>query len=179
MSENKVKSPLQIQEEVAEKVKPMQKKIVPVLSENKLKIKKLADREIEDAQEEDAAEEVVAAPKIKKKKKTPSRIPINIFKVFGILERNQVVNAMPFILFVTVLLMFYISNTYYAEGVVREIDKTKFLLKERRAEYISTMSRLMYQSKQSEVAKALLPTGIKESTEPPKKIFVTGQSIKK
>lgn len=172
MSENKIKSLLQIQEEVAEKVKPKQKKIAPVLSENKLKLKKLADKEIEQAQEEEV-EEVVAAPKIKKKKKAPSRIPINIFKVFGILERNQVVNAMPFILFVTVLLMFYIANTYYAEGVVREIDKTKFLLKERRAEYISTMSRLMYQSKQSEVAKALLPTGIKESIEPPKKIFVT------
>ncbi|MBL0102678.1 MAG: hypothetical protein IPP51_02225 [Bacteroidetes bacterium] len=62
---------------------------------------------------------------------------------------------MPFILFVSVLTMGYIANSYYAERVIRDIDRTKNELKERHAEYISTMSRLMYQSKQSEVANQL------------------------
>jgi hypothetical protein len=91
----------------------------------------------------------------------------------GIFNRNQIVHAMPFILFVTVLLIGYISNSYYAEGIIREIDKTKTELKEKRAEYISTFSQLMYQSNQSQIARSLKPFNIKESTRPPSKIFIT------
>ena len=45
-------------------------------------------------------------------------------------------------------------------------------MKEKRAEYISTKSKLMYYSNQSEVAKALELYQIKESTRPPFKIVV-------
>ena len=92
---------------------------------------------------------------------------------FGFFSRNQVVHSMPFILFVSLLIIGYIANSYYAEKIIREIDKTKTELKENRAEYISIMSRLMYQSNQSQVAKVLEPYQIKESTESPSKIFIT------
>ena len=86
---------------------------------------------------------------------------------------------MPFILFITLLIIGYIGNSYYAEHIIREIDKTKSDLKDNRAQYISIMSKLMYQSNQSEVAKVLAPYQITETTEPPGNIFITDNTIKK
>jgi hypothetical protein len=130
------------------------------MSENKIKEK----TEVEKPKE-------TAPPK----RKTPSTFKRNMIRfmnMFGFFNRNQIVNAMPFILFITVLIIGYIANSYYAEHIIREIDKKKTDLKEKRAQYISIMSRLMYQSNQSEVAKALEPYQVKENTEPPDKIFI-------
>ena len=77
------------------------------------------------------------------------------------------------------LIIGYIANSYYAERVIREIDKTKTELKEKRAEYISTKSMLMNNSRQSQVAGALESVNIKETTEPPKMIIVTDPAGKK
>jgi hypothetical protein len=112
--------------------------------------------------------------KTTKKKTSPmlSRNLVKFIQMFGFINRNQVVQSMPFILFVSVLIIGYIANSYYAESIIREIDKTKRDMKESRAEYISTVSRYMYQSNQSEVAKILKPHGVVEPTEPPYKIFI-------
>jgi len=116
-------------------------------------------------------EEVPEPPKKKRSTKSARKF-LKIMHVFGIFNRNQVVRMMPFILFLTVLILFYIGNSYYAERTIREINKVKNDLKEKRAEYISTSSELMFRTKQSEVAKAIAPMAIKESTEPQKKITV-------
>jgi hypothetical protein len=116
----------------------------------------------------------VEAPPKKKSSSNSKRNFIRFMKVFGSFNRNQIADSMPFILFVTLLIICYIANSYYAEGIIREIDKTKNDLKEKRAEYISTKSRLMYQSNQSQVAKSLRLYDVKESTEPPTRIFVEG-----
>ena len=117
-------------------------------------------------------EEVAEPPKKKKRSSKSARRFLKIMHVFGIFNRNQVVKMMPYILFLTVLILFYIGNSYYAEKTIREINKVKNELKEKRAEFISTSSELMFRTKQSEVAKAIAPLGIKESTEPQKKITV-------
>jgi hypothetical protein len=122
---------------------------------------------------EEAEEAPVPAPRKKSKPSAFRKSFIKLNGVFGIFDRNQIVHLMPFILFVSFLLVGYISNSYYAERVIRDIDRTKAELKEKRAEYISTLSHLMYQSNQSEVAKSLAPFEIKESTVPPEKIFIT------
>ncbi|HNB34323.1 MAG TPA: FtsL-like putative cell division protein [Bacteroidia bacterium] len=41
-----------------------------------------------------------------------------------------------------------------------------------RSEYISVKSELMFKSRQSQVAKEVLPMGIKQLTVPPKKIVL-------
>lgn len=128
-------------------------------------------------------ETVEEAPeKVKPKKRKTQSVLFGKFSkfmnVFGIFERNQIVNSMPFILFCAMLIIVYISNSYYAEGIIRDIDRTKTELKEKRAEYLSTMSQLMYQSNQSEVAKVLEPYQIKETTEPPQKLFITASPKK-
>ena len=145
---------------------------------NKLKPPPVVEQEVE-AEEAPAPEP--AAPREPRKKKSPTVFKkgfVKITSVFGIFDRNQVVHQMPFILFVSLILVGYISNSYYAERIIREIDKTKNELKEKRAEYISIMSRQMYQSNQSQVAKSLAPYEIKESTSPPSKIFIT-EAVKK
>lgn len=128
---------------------------------------------------EEVQEEAVPEPKPKKRSSRPARRLIKMVNVFGVLDRNQIVHAMPFILFVTMLIIGYIANSYYAERVIREIDKTKTELKEKRAEYISTKSMLMNNSRQSQVAGALESVKIKETTEPPKMIIVTDPAGKK
>jgi hypothetical protein len=56
--------------------------------------------------------------------------------------------------------------------MVRQIEAVKKELKELRYEQITTRSELMYISKQSEVARRLKVTGLKESTVPPEKILI-------
>ena len=125
------------------------------------------------------SEEVPKEKPLRKKKSFSStRKFIRFVNVFAGVNRNQVVNSMPFVLFITVLLMGYISNSYYAESIIRDIDKTKRELKEKRAEYITTSSRLMYVSNQSEVAKLLSNYGVKESTEPPFKLYIKSSAKK-
>ncbi len=139
------------------------------MAENKIKA-------VPEVEEIEAPAEVVE--KKPKKKVEPPKIFIRFLEIFNVFKRNEIAKAMPFVLFVTVLLIFYIGNSYYAERVIRDIEKTKNELKERRAEYISTMSQLASESKQSEVARELSSYELKESKQPPRKIFVAKKETK-
>ena len=90
------------------------------------------------------------------------------------LTREGFVEYLPYILFCTALTLVYIANGYYAEGSVRDINRTGNELKELRSEYITTTSDLMFQSKQSEVIKILnsKEVGLEETVTPPKKIVI-------
>lgn len=74
----------------------------------------------------------------------------------------------PFVLFISFLAFIYIANNYYAERKVRKINAIHKELKEIKYEHISTKSKLMQLSKQSQIAKKIEQAGIKESTEPVK-----------
>lgn len=87
------------------------------------------------------------------------------------LSRESTFRLLPFFLFLTLVSMFYIANTYYAEKKEREIQALRRELKELRYEYITTRSELMNQSQQSEVARRLEATNIKESRVPPVKVI--------
>ncbi len=88
------------------------------------------------------------------------------------LTRDKVMRMVPFILFLVILAIFYISNIYYAERTIRDIDDTRQELKELQYEYITSKSDLMYRSKRSQVARSLEEEGIKESTVPPQRIYI-------
>ncbi len=92
------------------------------------------------------------------------------------LSKENALAQVPFIFFIVFLCMLYISNSYYAEGMVRDINKTTNELKELRSEYITTKSDLMHASKQSEVAVIATAIGIEESTTPPYKIVDNNNS---
>jgi hypothetical protein len=88
------------------------------------------------------------------------------------LTRDNMVNNIPFLLFLFGIGILYIANSHYAEKCVIDMHNMNKELKELRSEFISTRSELMFASKQSEVARAVEPMGIYESVVPPKKIVV-------
>lgn len=93
------------------------------------------------------------------------------------LSKNTVVNNVPFLIYLTILALFYIANTYNTERMYKQIEKTKTELKELRFEYITARSSLMFESKLSELNKRTQAIGLKETLIPPFKIFYSGDSI--
>ena len=63
--------------------------------------------------------------------------------------------------------MFYIHNSYRAEGYVRTILSLERELKDLRSEYITTKSLLMFQSKQTEVQSLVASQGLQQSDSQP------------
>ena len=92
----------------------------------------------------------------------------------SVLEKKSVVQQLPYILFLVLLGVFYISNGYRSEQIYRDMLVLKKELKELRFESINTASALMYMSKQSEVVLRVnrANLGLKESSEPPIKILI-------
>ncbi len=87
------------------------------------------------------------------------------------LAREEFVVHLPFMMFLALIALVYIINGYWAEGAVRNINRSSVELKEMRSEYITTKSDLMYVSKQSKIAGIVTERnlGLKESFTPPKK----------
>ena len=126
-------------------------------------------REIASQEEIDELEELVELEEPQKESK-PSKprkkgvLAKGLSKIFGgsFLSDDRAVKHVPFVLFLGLIAIFYIANGYYADDKIREENKLKNDIKELRTQYISTKSDLMFESKQRQVAKALLPIGLKE-----------------
>lgn len=118
---------------------------------------------------------------IKKTSRGGNKLFRNVSSVFSgtFLTREQSIKQLPFLLFLALLAICYISNGNFAEKKIRSLNKVNDELKELRSEYIINKSDLMFISKQSEVAKATLALGIKESVVPPRKIVVKKQTSEK
>lgn len=80
---------------------------------------------------------------------------------------------LPFIAFVGILALVYISNRYHAEKVFRETESIKKEIQELRSEKIVVQSRLMTKSRREQVLQRLQVYGseLEESNVPPKKIY--------
>ena len=78
-----------------------------------------------------------------------------------------IVKNLPYFLFLAVLAIVYIANGHYADNTVRNINKVNRELKELQYEYKFLKSEVMFRSKQSEMAKAVEPLGLKELRTPP------------
>ena len=89
---------------------------------------------------------------------------------------ERIWKLIPFLSFLALLAMVYITNAYYAEKTLRRIDDIQLELKDLQNEFISSESALMHESKLSEVSRRLADTGIIESIEPPQKIILSSDS---
>lgn len=78
-----------------------------------------------------------------------------------------IVRNIPFFLFLSVLAVIYIYNGHFADKTIRDINKVSKELKELHYEYKTLKSEVMFRSKQSELAKAVEPFGLKELLTPP------------
>jgi galactokinase len=86
------------------------------------------------------------------------------------IKPEQVMRQLPFLAYLFLLLILFIYNSHRSEKIIREADRLQQEVKDLRSEYISELSQLMGESKQSAVAKKLGPFGIKELKTPPSKI---------
>ena len=109
--------------------------------------------------------------KEEKKKKKGKR---GVMSILGgkFLVREKFSKQFPFMVYITLLLMAIITNTYIAEGKIRELTQTTRKLNDLQVEYVQVKSAIMEASKQSVLAKRLAGTGLKEVTEPLKRIEV-------
>jgi hypothetical protein len=93
-------------------------------------------------------------------------------KVDKIFEEGLPVKYLPYVLYITGIIIFYIGNTHYSDKTIRRIGKLKAEVDDLRADYTTLKADLMYYSKQSEVAKKVSQLGLEESSVPPFKIIL-------
>lgn len=91
------------------------------------------------------------------------------------LAKEKFAKQFPFMVVVTVMLMVLITNTYIAEEKNREIARTTKQLNDLQVEYVQLKSAIMQASKQSVLSKRLSGIGIKNPTEPVKRINIVEQ----
>lgn len=116
-----------------------------------------------------------------KKSNTRSSKKINFFKLFdpeNYLNQAWWAKNLTFLLFLLALVVLYIYNSHLAERQARSISQLEKDIKELRWQYTVTKSELMFQSKQSEVAKKLNPDGLEELVQVPEKIKVKAAEAK-
>lgn len=77
------------------------------------------------------------------------------------------VRFLPQILFLSFLALIYIGNRHFAEKKIRNISKLEVQVQDLRADYTTLKADLMYQSKQSEVAKHAQKVGLMSSNSSP------------
>lgn len=85
------------------------------------------------------------------------------------LNYQSIVKQVPFFLFLAFLAVIYIYNGHYADKTIRKINRTEKEVKELKYEYVAVKSKVMFQSKQSELVKsdAIQQLGLKELDKSP------------
>ncbi len=133
------------------------------MGKNRLIVKEVA---------EEKPEEDVKKP-LKKKSKTEK-----VFQEFisGAIIKEYVLKNLLFIFYLVFFTLLYISNTYYALGTMRDIEKTKNQIKELRYEYVSTKKQVIETSRRNKVIEKLkvVNKNLKESKVPPYRV-VSGE----
>ena len=97
-------------------------------------------------------------------------------KGLRLFNHRWIVKNIPFFLFLSVLAVVYIYNGHYADKTIRNINKVSKEIKELQYEYKTLKSEVMFRSKQSEMAKAVEPLGLKELLQPP--VVITNDANK-
>lgn len=89
------------------------------------------------------------------------------------LYNRWIVKNIPFYLFAAALAIIYIANGHYADKTIREINATAKHLKEMEYEFKTVKRDVIFRSKESELAKAVEPLGLKELVVPPVRLIDT------
>jgi Bacteriodetes cell division protein (FtsL-like) len=89
------------------------------------------------------------------------------------LQAQWIVKHVPFALFLALLAVVYIGNGHYADNVIRDIGKAEQELKQVQYQYKTLKAEVMFRSKESELARAVEPLGLKQGVEPPVKLVAT------
>ena len=113
--------------------------------------------------------------KVKTKDSTRNSIFSLIEKLLNMdvaIENGLPLKFVPYVLYITLIGIFYIGNSHYTDKKIRHINRLEIEVEELRADYTSLKAEYMFSSKQSEVAKKVKKIGLEESLQPPIKIKV-------
>jgi len=86
------------------------------------------------------------------------------------LTKEQLYAHLRFLAYVFLLFVLFIYNSHNAEKTIRTTNRLQLEMNDLRSEYITVLSEIMSESRQSELAKKLELSGIKELKTPPSKI---------
>ena len=84
-----------------------------------------------------------------------------------------IVKNIPFYFFIAAIAIIYIANGHYADKTMRKINETEKNLKEMEYEFKTVKQEVIFRSKESELAKAVEPLGLKPLMVPPLRIIDT------
>lgn len=84
-----------------------------------------------------------------------------------IFSYRWIIRNFRFFLFLSLLGIVYIFNGHYSVKTARSITKVSRELRNMEFEYKSLKSQVLFESKQSQLAKAVAPFGLKELSQPP------------
>ena len=118
--------------------------------------------------------------KPKKQKKSSSKVTKSIMDVINgnVLTRDYVISNLPFICFLTVLMLAYIGLGYYAERNAKKIEQIENDLVEKNSEFISVKTELNMVSNPAQVADSTSSMGLVESRDfPPRIIKVKAKQL--
>lgn len=139
------------------------------MSGNKLNTEELEeDDEIQDEPvvEAVAVPETITASEKEKRENVPTPKKGSWMEIVDRLSYKGIVKNMPYLMFLTVLCILYITNNNRAISLTRNInDKTKEL-KELRWKYMDIQSRLMYQTSETQMIDRATALGLKPLDKP-------------
>lgn len=84
-----------------------------------------------------------------------------------------IIKNIPFYFFISAIAIVYIANGHYADKTMRQINDTEKNLKEMEYEFKTIKQEVIFRSKESELAKAVAPLGLKPLMVPPFRIIDT------
>lgn len=104
-------------------------------------------------------------------KKSFLNMYIKPFLAGTFLSKESHEKELPFVGWVLLLVIVFISNTFWAQDTVRKITHYKIEVQELRLKSIAVKSKLMDNTRQTQVAEKVRNLGLHESMTPPKKIY--------
>jgi hypothetical protein len=90
-----------------------------------------------------------------------------------LMYNKWIVKNIPFYFFAAALAIVYIANGHYADKTLRKISTTEKNLKEMEYEFKTVKQNVIFRSKESELARAVEPLGLKPLLVPPVRIIDT------
>ncbi len=97
----------------------------------------------------------------------------------GDLSASLVLKNLPFVLFLSFLILIYIANAHLSEKKVRQIQVLQKEIQEIRWHYMSIQSELMYSTRRTKVANSVADQGLRIPKGAPKKIVIPKKMKKK
>jgi cell division protein FtsL len=91
------------------------------------------------------------------------------------LNEERAYAILPFAIFLTLVAVVYIANSYYVERTIREIARLQTELHELRAEDIELKTTVNIKTRQSEVIKSAEHLGLKPLVDQPKGVLLKNE----